>query len=137
LLKAGNDSLQFLQAAILLFDLTAQALHFMVELGAVLVRLGKITVVRIVSALDTSHRERRGTDTLDTLDALQLSCAVPRHVHDKRGVFVTVHVAAAKMLAQVLLACESIASTAVAIVVWAHQGLLGIGVFLVHLALVT
>jgi hypothetical protein len=48
-----------------------------------------------------------------------------------------VHVAAAKMLAQVLLACESISSAAVAIIVWAHQSLLGIGVFLVHLALVT
>ena len=47
------------------------------------------------------------------------------------------HVAAAKMFAQIFLARESITSAAVAISVWAHQGLLGVGVFLVNFALVT
>lgn len=47
------------------------------------------------------------------------------------------HVASTKVLLQVLLARKSMACAAVAVGVWAHQGLLGIDVLLVYFALVS
>lgn len=131
LLQSGDDSLQLFQTAILLLDFAAQSLDLIVDIGTILVGLGKIPVGRIISALDTSGGKRVGTEILQFVGAL------PRHVdHDLRTTVVGVHVATSQMFSKVLLARESIARASVAVGVGAHQWLLGVGILLVHLALV-
>lgn len=131
LLETGDDALQLLQATILLLDFTAQPLQLAVQIDTVLICLGKLGVsVGGVLPLDAgSGRQGRGAHALEVIATL------PRHVDDK-GAVVWVHVAATEVLTQVLLTRKSIASAAVAVGVRAHQRLLGIGVLLVHLALV-
>jgi hypothetical protein len=126
-----------LEAAILLLDFAAESLNFVVQIDSVLIGLRQVLEIsnrrRIVATLHSSDRERRGADTLDTF---KVGGAVPGGHINHWGGFIIVHVATAKMFSQVLLARESVASAAVAIAVRAHQGLLGVGVFLVNFALV-
>jgi hypothetical protein len=125
-----------LEAAILLLDFTTESLNFIVQVDSMLIGLRHVSEISdrrgLVAALNSSNREGGGTDAFDTI---KFGGTFPRHI-DHRGSFVIVHVAAAKMFPQIFLARESIASTAVAVSVWTHQGLLGIGIFLVNFALV-
>jgi len=135
LLKAGDDSLQLLESTVLFLDLTAQSLNFIVQIGSILIGLGKISEVsvgRFVAPLHTSDGQGGGTNAFNTLKFR----AIPRHVNNNSRTFIAMHVATAKMLSEVLLARETIAGAAVAIGVRAHECLLGIGVFLVDFALV-
>jgi hypothetical protein len=132
LLKTSNNSLQLLEATILLLNLTAQSLNFMVQVDSVLIGLGKFIVRRFMAALHTSRRQGWGTDAFNTFKF----GAIPRQVNHHRSTFFTVHVAAAKMFPEVFLARETMAGAAVAIGIRTHECLLGIGVFLVNFALV-
>lgn len=137
LLNVGDDSLQLFKTTILLLDFAAESLNFVVQIDSVLISLRHVSEIsdgrRVVATLHSSNRERGGTDALNTI---KFGGAVPRHINHG-GSFVIVHVATAKMFAQIFLARKSVASAAVAIRVWAHQGLLSVGIFLVHFALVT
>lgn len=137
LLNVGDDSLQLFKTTILLLDFAAESLNFVVQIDSMLVSLRHISEIsdggRVVATLHSSDRERGGTDALDTI---KFGRAVPRHINHW-GSFVIMHVATAKMFAQIFLARESVASAAVAISVRAHQGFLSVGVLLVNLALVT
>jgi hypothetical protein len=136
LLDSGDDSLQLLEATILLFDLATESLNFMVQVDTVLVRARQTWEVsdgwRGVTALHSSRRKGGGTDALDTVE---FGGAIPTHINHGRS-FIIMHVAATEMFPQVLLARETVAGAAVAVGVWAHQGLLGVCVFLVDFALV-
>ena len=118
-------------------DFAAESLNFVVQIYSVLIGLRHISEIsngrRVVTALHSSDGERGGTDTFDTI---KFGGAVPRHINHG-GSFIIVHVATTKMFTQIFLARKSVASAAVAISVWAHQGLLSVGVFLVNFALVT
>jgi hypothetical protein len=132
LLEISDNTLQLLQAAILLLNLPAQPLDFVVEIIACLIDFRKVTIGRIVSALLTGGGERVGAN------ALQLVGSLPWHVNKDRGCWalISVHMTTAQVLPKVLLASKPVAGAAVAIGIWAHQGLLCVIVLLVHFALV-
>lgn len=132
MLKISDNTLQLLQAAVLLLNLPTQPLDFVVEIIARLIDFRKVTVGRIMSALLTGGRERVGTN------ALQLVGSLPWHVNKDRScwVLISVHMTTAQVLPKVLLASKPVAGAAVAIGIWAHQGLLCVIVLLMHFTLV-
>jgi hypothetical protein len=91
LLEISNDALQLLQTAILLLNLTAQSLNFVVKVVAVLIGIWELAVGRIVSALKTGGREGVGANTL------QFVGAFPWHINKDRTrwALISVHVATA------------------------------------------
>ena len=84
-----------------------------------------------MSALNAGSRKGVGANTFELVRPL------PGHIdHNCRNAFIGMHMSTAQMLAQIFLTREPIASAAIAVCVWTHQRLLGIGVFLVNFALV-